>query len=90
MNIIFFGAQRKTGEYKGTKYDNTYITVGESCETGYTAFTCKARTDEFADVTGYNVTSLKRYIFHSGEIEFDRFGRIKSFVLNEQDNGTEI
>lgn len=76
--IIFVGAQRKTGEYDGRKYDNVYLQFAErkSGCIGYIPFSVKIKTSAIPSVCGVTLDGLEDYCLYSCDLLFNRYGSV--------------
>lgn len=83
--IIFIGAQRKTGEYEGRKYDNTYLHFAErkKGEIGYIPFSVKVKTSAVSSVFMLNPDELENYCLYSCDLVFNRFGSVDSVIFHD-------
>ena len=88
--IIFVGAQRKTGEYEGRKYDNIYLHFAErknGC-IGFLPFSVKVKTSNISTVCCVNFDELENYCLYSCDLLFNRFGSVDHITF--LDSGDEL
>lgn len=86
--IIFIGAQRKTGEYQGRKYDNTYLHFAEKKSNciGFIPFSVKVKSSNISTVCGINSDELEDYCLYSCDLLFNRFGSVDRVTFIDSDD----
>lgn len=83
MKYEIVGAQRKSGEYEGRPYDNTYLHVlnVNPNVTGRQAGTVKLKTSAFGNIMQEHGISANDLLGRTVNIAFDQYRNVESVEL---------